>query len=94
MDRHGEGVLPTRSVILVNYILKIASLGMHNPIKSFGFKELLVQLAAKELAFVGNGVLSKNIEAFKKQIRKFEALQRRQHLAARWKSKETTSKKK
>ena len=93
-DTFKETFRPLGSVILVNYILKIASLGVHNPIKSFGFKELLVQLAAKEMAYIGNGILSKNIEAFQKQIRKFEALQRRQHLAARWKSKETTSKKK
>ena len=72
-----EVARPLLSVLLVNYILKVASLGLHNPIKSFGFKELLVQLAA----------ISKNFEAAAKHIRKFEDLQTRQHFVSRMRSK-------
>ena len=75
---------PLVSVIMVNYVLKVASLGVHNPIKSFGFRELLIQLAAKELAYVGNGLLAKNIEAARDHIRNFEGLQRQQQFAARF----------
>ena len=78
-----ETVRPLLSVILCNYIIRVGNLGLHNPIKSFGFKELLVQLAAKEFAYLGNGVLSKNIDMMRNHIKKYESLQRRQHDASR-----------
>ena len=82
-----EVARPLLSVLLVNYLLKVASLGLHNPVKSFGFKELLVQLAAKEMAYIGNGLLSKNFDAAAKHIRRFEDLQTRQHFVSRMRSK-------
>ena len=83
MDVLKEAVRPLVSVIFVNYAVRVASMGLHNPIRSFGFRELLIQLAAKDLAVGGNTLLASNIEAAANQIAKLEDLEGRQRNAAR-----------
>ena len=63
-------------------------MGFHNPMRSFGFRELLIQLAAKDIAEGGNAVLAQNVESAAEKIGAFTVLQRKQYEAARLKKKE------
>ena len=46
--------------------------------RSFGFKELLIQLAAKDLAEGGNAIMSQNFDGASEQLAKGRGLQLRQ----------------
>ena len=54
---------PILSCLAINYIMNVAYMGIHNPMRSFGFKELLIQLAAKDLAEGGNAIMAQNFRA-------------------------------
>ena len=79
---------PVLSCIAINYIMASAALGFHNPMRSFGFKELLIQLAAKDLAEGGNAVIAQNMDEGLKKINSLNHLQNKQRLASRLKGKE------
>jgi len=91
MDVLKEFVRPLGSVILINYVFDLFKNGFRNPMKSFSFKELLIRLSAKNLAEGGQVVLSKNVSAVRKYIKKYEALRDRQQLSARFRKKEEAS---
>ncbi len=55
--------------------------------KSFSFRELLIALAAKDIATGGNMILAKNMENSKKHIERFNQLQEKQRDASRLKPK-------
>jgi hypothetical protein len=61
-------------------------LGFHNPMKSFGFKELLIQLAAKDVAEGGLAILAQNMDNAKEKIGLLNNLRERQKEASRLKS--------
>jgi hypothetical protein len=58
-------------------------LGLHNPLKSFGFRELLIQLAAKDVAEGGLAILAQNMDNAKEKIAFVNDLQSRQNAASR-----------
>ena len=82
---------PVLSCLAINYIMNTAAMGFHNPMRSFGFRELLIQLAAKDIAEGGNAVLAQNVETAAEKIGAFTVLQRKQYEAARLKKKEDSA---
>jgi hypothetical protein len=74
---------PLLSCIAINYIMNSVGQGFHNPMKSFGFRELLIQLAAKDIAEGGNAVLVQQFKTAKDKIEAFQELQGRQRAASR-----------
>lgn len=74
---------PILSCLLINYIMHVSWLGIHNPMKSFGFKELLIQLAAKDIAEGGNAVMAQNFDGASEQLAKGRGLQLRQYAYSR-----------
>jgi hypothetical protein len=74
---------PVLSCIAVNYIMATSYLGLHNPLKSFGFRELLIQLAAKDVAEGGLAILAQNMDNAKEKIAFVNDLQSRQNAASR-----------
>ena len=76
---------PILSCLAVNYVFASTSLGIHNPLKSIGFKELLIMLAAKDAAEAGNAVLYKNVNATRDPIARWANFQGRQRGASRLK---------
>ena len=77
---------PLLSCLLINYIMATSYMGFHNPVRSFGFKELLIQLAAKDVAEGGNAILANNMDNAKGTIAGLNNLQGRQGAASRLKS--------
>jgi len=77
---------PIVSCILINYIMATSYMGFHNPLKSFGFRELLIQLAAKDVAEGGMAVLGQNVDAAKENVAGLNMLQALQNRASRLKS--------
>ena len=69
---------PILSCLAINYIMHTSWMGIHNPMKSFGFKELLIQLAAKDLAEGGNAIMAQNFEGASEQLAKERGLKLRQ----------------
>ena len=67
--------------------MSAADQGFHNPMRSFGFRELLIQLAAKDIAEGGNAVLAQNMESAATKIVAWTALQKKQYEASRLKKK-------
>ena len=83
-----EAVRPIVSVLLVNYIFNVSYIGFHNPMKSFSFMDFIIALAAKDLAVGGTAILKqKGPKTLGEKIDNLDALQRRQHLAARFAAK-------
>ena len=78
---------PLLSCLAINWIMATANQGFHNPMKSFSFRELLIALAAKDIATGGNMILAKNMENSKKHIERFNQLQEKQRDASRLKPK-------
>ena len=78
---------PLLSCLAINWIMATANQGFHNPMKSFSFRELLIALAAKDVATGGNMILAKNMENSKKHIERFNQLQEKQRNASRLKPK-------
>ena len=78
---------PILSCILINYIMATSYMGFHNPMKSFGFKELLIQLAAKDVAEGGLAILAQNMDNAKARIAGLNDLRDRQRDASRVKGK-------
>ena len=83
---------PVLSCLAINYIMNTAGgMGFHNPMRSFGFRELLIQLAAKDIAEGGNAVLAQNMESAAEKIATFVALQKKQYEVSRLKKKEVSA---
>ena len=78
---------PVLSCLAINWIMATANQGFHNPMRSFSFRELLIALAAKDIATGGNMILAKNMENSKKHIERFNQLQEKQRAASRLKPK-------
>ena len=78
---------PILSCLLINYIMATSYLGFHNPMRSFGFKELLIQLAAKDVAEGGLAILANNMDNAKATIAGFNNLTGRQNASSRLKKK-------
>ena len=76
---------PLLSCIAINYIMNSTALGFHNPMRSFGFRELLIQLAAKDIAEGGNALIVQNFEGGKDKVEAYQELQARQRDASRLK---------
>jgi len=74
---------PVLSCLAINYIMHTTWMGIHNPMKSFGFKELLIQLAAKDLAEGGNAVMAQNFDGAAEQLSKERGLKLRQYQYSR-----------
>ena len=74
---------PVLSCLAINYIMHVSWLGIHNPMKSFGFKELLIQLACKDLAEGGNAIMAQNFDGASEQLAKGRGLQLRQYAYSR-----------
>ena len=53
--------------------------------RSFGFRELLIQLAAKDIAEGGNALIVQNFEGGKDKVEAYQELQARQRDASRLK---------
>ena len=87
MDVLMEAIRPILSCLVVNYIFNTSYVGLHNPWKSFGFIELLIQLASKDLSTGGNAVLMQNVKAAEEQLLKFESMRNRMETAARFQPK-------
>ena len=85
MDVLKEFPRPVLSCLAVNYVFASTSLGIHNPLKSIGFKELLIMLAAKDAAEAGNAVLYKNVDSTRDAIGRWANFQGRQQNASRLK---------
>ena len=79
---------PVLSCLAINYIMHSMAMGIHNPMRSFGFKELLIQLAAKDLAEGGCAVLAQNFQDAAKKIDALQDLRFRQRQASRLRSKD------
>jgi len=77
---------PILSCILINWIMATSYQGFHNPWRTFGFKELLIQLAAKDIAEGGNAILAQNMDAARDKIQGLNNLSGRQNAASRLKS--------
>ena len=78
---------PVLSCIAINYIMNSVALGFHNPMRSFGFRELLIQLAAKDIAEGGNAVLAQNSEDGALKIDALNELDAKQRESSRLKPK-------
>ena len=76
---------PVLSCLAINYIMASSYLGLHNPMRSFGFKDLLIQLAAKDMAEGGNAVLSQNVKSTRDAINRWAQFMGRQRTASRLK---------
>jgi len=66
---------PLLSCVAINWIMATAGLGFHNPMRSFSFRDLLYQLAAKDLAEGGNAILSQNMKNSEEHIARWNELQ-------------------
>ena len=81
-----EAVRPLLSCLWINYLMATSGMGIHNPMRSFSFKELLIQLAAKDAATGGNAIISQNFgETLRDKIRAFEQYETAAHTASRFK---------
>ena len=78
-----EAIRPVLSCLFCNYVLNIAERGFHNPLKSFGFVDLLIQLASKDLAYGGKAVLAQSSESMAEFMAKASAQFQRQTLLSR-----------
>ena len=78
---------PLLSCIAINWIMATSALGFHNPMRSFSFRDLLYQLAAKDLAEGGNAILAQNMKNSEKHIGRWNELQAKQRAASRLKRK-------
>ena len=76
---------PILSCIAINYVMNSVALGFHNPMRSFGFRELLIQLAAKDIAEGGNAVIAQNSEDGALKIDLLNALDQKQRQSSRLK---------
>ena len=65
--------------------MNAVALGFHNPLRSFGFRELLIQLAAKDIAEGGNAVIAQNSETGAEKIDLLNALDQKQRQSSRLK---------
>ena len=82
---------PILSCLAINYIMNVAYMGIHNPMRSFGFKELLIQLAAKDLAEGGNAIMAQNFDGASEQLAKARGLKLRQYAYSRLYPTKTTA---
>ena len=78
-----EIVRPLLSCVVCNYILRVGSEGLHNPMKSFGFVDLLIQLGSKDLTYGMNTFLSANSETMRGVFAAGDALFDRQTIYSR-----------
>ena len=78
-----DAIRPVLSCIACNYVLRVSERGIHNPMRSFGFVDLLIMLASKDLAYGGKAVLAQNTDAFREPIANSDALFDRQTLLSR-----------
>lgn len=78
---------PVLSCIAVNWIMATSYMGFHNPMRTFGFKELLIQLAAKDIAEGGNAILAQKMDNAKDKIALLNNLSGRQYASSRLKAK-------
>jgi len=78
-----EVIRPVLSCVFCNYVVNVSSSGFHNPLKSFGFVDLLIMLVAKDLAYGGKAVLAQNSESMADNLRGGDAQFDRQTLVSR-----------
>ena len=78
-----DAIRSVLSCIACNYVLRVSERGIHNPMRSFGFVDLLIMLASKDLAYGGKAVLAQNTDAFREPIANSDALFDRQTLLSR-----------
>ena len=63
-----EVIRPVVSCLFNNYVVAVGSNGFHNPLKTFGFVDLLIMLVAKDLAYGGKAVLAQNSESMAQNL--------------------------
>ena len=79
-----EAPRPILSVLFVNWIFNVTYIGLHNPMRSFGFKDFLIALAAKDLSVGGNVLLAKNWQMAAEKIAQYEQTRDNMFIASRF----------
>ena len=87
-----DAIRPVLSCVFCNYVLRVGEMGFHNPVKTFGFMDLLIMLASKDLAYGGRAILSQNSDTMAKYVLSGDEQFARQTMVSRLLSESTERK--